>query len=732
MRRALLSVLAVLALPASAQAASVSNPPKSLFEGAAFGVTSAANGKGAVRYYLSSDGRHDIGDLRLIGHGVGKVKLTVPYTVPTGAMHLLACIGEKCAASKGTTKVGTKPKDRSIPRTLADQHQEPQSDALFLSLAGIDRSACPAPSSKTPKPPSLKSAIAKAQAKLDKAGGANGRRLFKRSSASKSADKAEGAAARALIAGQPGGALEALLQAHRLAPRDPAYLVDAADVMASVGMARESLALLDAADQLDPRRSTPFGINNQALALNAHGYALIALGRFAEAEKYLRAAVALDPYFSEAKTNLGIALLCKKDDKGILFARAGQYRFLGDAVIDNPGDPFEPPANQADALDLSAGQQPTIPQYKLPKTVEDASALRDTYFAQQQEFLARSQARHKRVGDLIGQETPLNALSQQRYLDLSSSIARVPLRPDIEAVAKRLTDRQTEIGQYMDDTFQGFIPGSRFPTWQQEASDACKDAPDYQTCWHGEYLNRCYSTITSAHQHWLGLMDAQLTDYAALVKLYYPLQTGIAAHISDPERHELESLQIDDLPDSQFNTWIPTYAGFWATYVRNSQCHQDAGPSEQPGPAQPETPHSPACPDFLKGVKFGWKIGSDAKLGVPFDISLEVACEKVSLEVSGKVVGGDNWIGAFGEISYAPGAGKVTVFGGPKAGVKIPGTSLGGSFKDGIYVTVGSDGIRDVGFRASPSVEAGLDQLRIKGSDSEDFSFAHVFGLQKR
>src|SRR3954471_14912945 len=196
MRRAILTAIAVLAtLPAGADAAgSVSNPPKSLSEGGRLTATDATKGKGVVRYYLSADGKHDIGDLRLIGHrpakkAKGKANLTVPYTVPSGPMHLLACAGDRCAASSKTTKVTAKAKDRSIPRTLADQRQLPESDALFLSLAGIDKSACPAPASKTPKPPSLKKAIATAQARLNRAGGAKGRKLFKRSSASKSAEK---------------------------------------------------------------------------------------------------------------------------------------------------------------------------------------------------------------------------------------------------------------------------------------------------------------------------------------------------------------------------------------------------------------------------------------------------------------------------------------------------------------------------------------------------------------
>ena len=736
MRRALLIALALLAAPATAHA-SVSDPPQALSEGGKLTVTDTTTGKGVVRYYLSADRKHDLGDVRLIGHRSakkkGKVTLTVPYTVPSGALYLLACKGEKCTASATTTKVTPKPKDRSIPRTLADQRHLPESDAQFIALAGIDKTDCPAPAGKTPKPPSLKKAIAKAQAKLDKAGGKQGKRLFKKSSASKDADKAEGAAQRALLANQPGGALEALLQAHRLEPKEPAHLVNAAGVMAGVGMPKEALALLVAAEKLEPRLSTPYGINTQAIALNAHGYALIQLGRFDEAVRYLRAAIALDPYLSEAKSNLGIALLCKKDDKGIRFARAGQFRFLGDAVISNPGDPFKQPPNQIEVLDLSGGKQATVPQYKLPKTVEDAVGLRDTYYAQQQEFLARSQQRHTRISELIGKQKQLGTLSQQRYQDLSFAIVLVDRRPDIAAIKQRLLDRQTEVGRYMDEFFEGFLPGTKFPRWQQEASSACENAnEDYEACYHREYLARCYGPMTTAHGHWLGLMNAQLVDYAALLGAYYPVATGIAANISDAERHEIESLQIDDFVDGQFNTWIPTYAGFWAATTKNTGCNETAAPTEQPGSSEPQTPHSPPCSDFLRGVKFAWKIGKDSKLGLPFDISLEVNCEKVSLEVSGKVAGGDNWIGAFGEVTYTPGNGRVTIFGGPKAGAKIPGTSFGGSFKDGLYVTLDSQGVADAGFRASPSVEVGVDQFRIKGSDSVDFSFAPVFGFDRR
>ena len=733
-----LSLLIASAAPAAAQAA-VSNPPASLKEGQKLTVSDSAGGKrgrAVVRYYLSTDRKHDLGDLRLIGHrsarkGKGKAKLYVPYTAPAGPLYLVACAGQSCSASSKTTKVTVAQKDQTIPRTLGDQATFSDSDAIFLAQIGFIQQQCPAPSKGGP--PSLKSAIAKAQARLNKAGGAAGVKAFKQSGASKNAENAETAASEALLAGEPGGALEALLAAHRLQPKEPAHLVNAAAVMAATGMPREALALLKAADKLEPRRSTPLGINVQAIALNAKGYALIQLGRFDEALPYLRAAVKLDPFFSEAKTNLGIALLCKKSGEGVRFARAGQYRFLGDAVIGEGGDPFKPPTDQIERLDLSGGKQATIPQFKLPRDPDEAALNRDEYIARQQEFLSRSQDRHNRIGELLGQQTPLNNASERRYLDLAGAIGTVDTRPDVAAVKKRLLDRQTEIGEYEAEFFD-FLPGKPWFTWQRESQDACSNNPPegYDQCYHREYFSRCRAPLQSAHGHWLGLMNAQLTDFAELQRLYYPIATGIAGNISDPGRQEVESLQIDDYVDGQFNTWISTYAGFWANLVRLTVCYEDPSNPVPPGPAKVETPHAEPCSDFLRGVKFAFKIGKDAKLGLPFDLSIEVNCEKISVEASGKVAGGDlGWIGAFGEVSYAPATGKVTVFGGPKAAGKIPGTSIGGSIKDGIYVTVGPDGVDDVGFRVSPTAQVGLDSFSVKGGKGLDFSFAPVFGVNR-
>jgi hypothetical protein len=89
----------------------------------------------------------------------------------------------------------------------------------------------------------------------------------------------------------------------------------------------------------------------------------------------------------------------------------------------------------------------------------------------------------------------------------------------------------------------------------------------------------------------------------------------------------------------------------------------------------PITPHSDPCPPSVRSIKLGWKLAADKAAGIPFDLAIDVNCEKVSLELGGSVNG---WIGAFGQRDYNPRAGKITLFAGPKASAKIPGTSIGG------------------------------------------------------
>jgi hypothetical protein len=218
----------------------------------------------------------------------------------------------------------------------------------------------------------------------------------------------------------------------------------------------------------------------------------------------------------------------------------------------------------------------------------------------------------------------------------------------------------------------------------------------------------------------------QATD--AYLTHWYQYATALAANVSDPDQHELLMrraegyvlLTYDEVLEPLDRLAAIAHGSFGGC----SSASVDV-PAAVPGPT---LPHSEACPASVKGVKLGWKLGADKSAGIPFDLSIDVNCEKVSVEVGGSVSG---WFGAFGQLDYSPRNGKISVFAGPKASAKIPGTSIGASFKDGLYLTIKNGGVDDFGFRTSASTSTGFGPFSIKGGDSMDFSFAPVFGLRK-
>jgi hypothetical protein len=63
----------------------------------------------------------------------------------------------------------------------------------------------------------------------------------------------------------------------------------------------------------------------------------------------------------------------------------------------------------------------------------------------------------------------------------------------------------------------------------------------------------------------------------------------------------------------------------------------------------------------------------------------------------------------FGEGSFNFVKGTGTLFAGVKAGGKIPETSISVSAKEGLYLTIGSSGIKDVGMRVATTGSFGLN-----------------------
>ena len=97
-------------------------------------------------------------------------------------------------------------------------------------------------------------------------------------------------------------------------------------------------------------------------------------------------------------------------------------------------------------------------------------------------------------------------------------------------------------------------------------------------------------------------------------------------------------------------------------------------------------------------MKFSVKLGDFVKFSTN--------CEQIGLEVASK--SDVLWVGFFGEGSYNFVKGTGTFFAGVKGGGKIPETGISVSAKEGVYMSVGPNGIRDVGMRVSTTGAFGL------------------------
>lgn len=154
------------------------------------------------------------------------------------------------------------------------------------------------PSSGTQPVPTQAAALANLKRALNAASGPGSVRLMETQPEYRDAGNASRTAALAAVLGKPQLALGLLLRAQALEPRNPAHLVNLAGLANYYGLFAEALALITAAERLNPPAAL------RPLLLNNKGHALMRLRRLPEAEAALRAAVQADPNLQEARVNL--------------------------------------------------------------------------------------------------------------------------------------------------------------------------------------------------------------------------------------------------------------------------------------------------------------------------------------------------------------------------------------------------------------------------------------------
>ncbi|MDB5076239.1 MAG: hypothetical protein JWO42_2418, partial [Chloroflexi bacterium] len=541
--------------------------------------------------------------------------------------------------------------------------------------------------------PTLDQALAHTRTYLQRTFGARALTAIDNAPGAGTADGAEHIAGAAVIGGAPGAALAAALQANRKAPADPRPLVNAAALLPDLGMAPEALTLLDAADRLPaPKGGAPLGIPLHAVSRNNRGYALLALRRWQQAVAPLREAIRLSPYLTEADLNLGEALMCTGDEAQaahFFIAGARRNQFRPDRVDStNVPPPTTDAAQAADLFDLSAGVQRQLPELKYPTTPGQAVAAYPMYH--QIEYvttLAVIKAGNARYSAALAKVPHnLNRATLQRTMDIIAAIGNAPN-------ARGLRDLSTRLNA---DNHAVYVLTNNFwftkvKTWDETLPPATLRAT-------------CTAALPAAHAQWLADMRALDHDTREYWRAYSKYATGLAANIANPAYHALAESLIAAQAENLYYTSLFGLVWSWdvSEWGHRFTCVQGEG-AASPDLAWPAPRQTPPAAECGPGVAAPHNLV--ITLPPPFDhVSLKANCESISAQIESPEPGIKAFIAVGGDLRN----GETTVIIGPKIGGSIPGTSFGGGFETGIYVTTDRTGIKDWGLSANLTGSAAL------------------------
>lgn len=491
------------------------------------------------------------------------------------------------------------------------------------------------------------------------------RRAFANSRSARTERGSLAAAAAASAANAPVGALDALLHAHHLAPRDPMPLINAAPVLTAAKKPNEALALLAAAAKLPAPAHQPWGLPTRALIANNRGYALLALNRWADATTTLEAAKKAAPQLAEAELNLAVADVCANKPAAaarmMFFGVRRDPSVAGDLV---EGESSYPTPTQAH-IDITHGAKITLPTYSWPKDMATGNAMAQ---AVEHDMVAAEQ----RELNLINKE---NQLSAQLGNELQNA----------NAATRHRTQNLVAIARFagVDPTLSSL----------SDAADALDlRLEDLSSTRLGQAAD-C-SGGGSTHSMWVGLLnkyDAALRSY---IKASYQLETAAGANLRNSTAHQLVMTNASDWAQSHV-VLLLQQANFLTMW--DDQCTPKVGPGDSDPVNDPtdKRPPSPSCPTGLQGK--GWQLN----IG-PVQVSVD--CETVAAEID---TGG--WIGAFGNASHNFRDGSTTIFAGPRAKANPGPWGPNVNFKDGLYMTFDSSGqVQDMGARVETGSEINL------------------------
>lgn len=551
----------------------------------------------------------------------------------------------------------------------------------------------------------LPQALASLEAVLAKAAGPNALAKLASTKVGKSAAQAETVATAMIAKANPGGALAALLIAHKVDPKEARHLENAAVVAISLGYPQEALALLSGAASLSESGSPEMGIDRTARMLNNQGYALIRLGRWSEAVPLLRTAIAREPLLNEAQRNLAVALLCLGDASAAGEAkrsgeRRNHFEDIGDPAVAQTFDPTK-------AYDLSKGQPAKLPAVTYPKTLDEAAGAAPKFESDSNKRYAQSQSLLHQTFTLLtpfGSKSPLTTLRIVHIEDLVQNTKGTPelaqlfttWRADLQKQADLSVKWNTDLANASADCVNRFGPTGT-------AKIDCWDA------W-------CAGAQPVAHTGWLSAVKQTDKSLRAWADSYSRFASGLAANLQDPTAHQWAVVDEQFWLMTNYHLLIFTAWGWlYAMALGKGTCFDK--PTDAPAETSDgDTAAAVSCTDLIGGTSFYFDLEV---------FKVKVSCEEVGLEGELPLLeGGLAEAGAFASVGYKFESGSTTVFAGTYAKTnEIGGLSAGA--RGGCYMTWDQGGnMQDVGMRGETSIgqSAGSGSASISGPDAS-YSF---------
>ena len=576
-----------------------------------------------------------------------------------------------------------------------------------------------------------------------------------------------------MTAGDPWGAAANLLVAHEQDEDDATPLVNLAAIANSQNLPAVSLALLDAAAELEiGDDDSPVGMREQAALRNNRGHALLLLRRYGDAETPLREALAMNPEMSEAARNLAHALVKQgKDDEARQLVPRAVWRLRG-----NPAQPVPvkdrdkaattpeqaPPTGTPEqiaqwvqapflerddgstslplwiALDLSRRGQIAWPEVLYPKA--DASYAH--YFPQASaNYVA---AREAAEALQLAQAGPMRALVVRRMtlgeviqqLIQVKATSQWSLEPiDTEMHPLKAWKESLILGAPFETRFQA-LDVAQAEYRMELAADTLNERYGKQSvCPAGSTREECCAINRREIHRNIDDMTPIAREYEDRMRVFfrdaYGLSTAIASNLSPGGWHGVARMGIEEQV-LRHHVRVQQEIAFAFTHAAPSggACY---GPLGSPDGEVPElTVDVPACSAASQWGSGKWAFSEN--------FSVEATCGKIKFVAEVNVIGTKKLkfgkggelgadIGMHAEIEFSM-EGTVTIFAGPKASVAGKIGEFGGDFgvKDGIYAVIGKDGVQDVGMRVV--VGGGVAAGPLGGThDVETMDFSFVSAL---